>query len=76
MKTEEIIEKIAKLKTDLTAIEKDCQALASDLHLSLCPFVAPVRAPVTAALERIEHLEKWIIGNPVPETPAAPAIQK
>jgi len=69
MKTSEIVQKIATLKKGLAEMETVAKELLADPHVAKCPFVAPVRGPVTAALERIEHLEKWIAANPVPVAP-------
>ena len=58
-------EQIDKLKIALIAAEEVAKLLLGDPHFRNCPFVAAIRGPVSAGLERMEGLANWLEGNPI-----------
>jgi len=59
-------EQINKLQTALADAEAVAKLLLLDPHFRNCPFVAAIRGPIVAGIDRIEHLTGWMETNPVP----------
>lgn len=59
---------IKKLQAALADAEAVAKLLLSDPHFGKCPFVAAIRGPIVAGIDRIEHLVNWLDENPVKET--------
>ncbi len=58
-------EQIQKLKQALADADDVARLLLADPHFRDCPFVASIRGPVTAGIDRIIYLAQWLESNPI-----------